>query len=46
MSRQGTSMPRLDCAHGNLIKVCVWFSIKYIKVVIYRGSEGDRPNLA
>ena len=25
-SRQGTSMPRLDCAHGNLIKVCVCFS--------------------
>ena len=33
MSGQGTSMPRLDCAHGTLIKVCVWFSI--IRVVIY-----------
>ena len=43
-SRQGTSTPRLDCAHDNLIKVCVWFSI--IKVVIYGGSEVDRPNLA
>ena len=43
-SRQGTSMPRLDCTHGNLIKICVWFSI--IKVVIYGGSEVDRPNLA
>ena len=43
-SRQGTSMPRPDCAHSILIKVCVWFSI--IKVVIYGGSEVDRPNLA
>ena len=43
MSGQGTSMPRPDCAHGTLIKVCVWFSI--IRVVIYGGSEVDRTHL-
>ena len=44
MSEQGTSMPRPDCAHGTLIKVCVWFSV--IRVVIYGCSEVDSSNLA